>query len=286
MTVNRNNYEEYFLLYIDRELNGNDTQMVEEFVRRHPDLEKELTALKQTVAVPPEIVFEHKEILLRDEKERRLFPVYLWRIAAALLIVLAGTWFLVMTGKLRKPGHPAADSREMTIKMDAKNKRTAAEIKTENTQNAASVKKTDADSLHAGNLRKTRRAVVRQQPGSDLLSPDSNPIQQKLNTAKQNGSNPVGKTNPDPDQNKMLPEIIMPSSIRSGGQRPPLSTVNRQPSTNQPSSSSESILVFDNKNRTISGFFKKMMSASPEDATADNRRQKIRVSVFQFNLKK
>lgn len=311
MTVNRNNYEEYFLLYIDRELNGNDTQMVEEFVRRHPDLEKELTALKQTVAVPPEIVFEHKEILLRDEKERRLFPVYLWRIAAALLIVLAGTWFLVMTGKLRKPGHPAADSREMTIKMDAKNKRTAAEIKTENTQNAASVKKTDADSLHAGNLRKTRMAVVRQQPGSDLLSPDSNPIQQKLNTAKQNGSNPVGKANPDPAndfpqaalsanqdirqpsmdlpeiaQNKMLPEIIMPSSIRSGGQRSPLSTVNRQPSTNQPSSSSQSILVFDNKNRTVSGFFKKMMSASPEDATADNRRQKIRVSVFQFNLKK
>jgi len=244
MTVNRNNYEEYFLLYIDRELNGNERKMVEEFVRRHPDLEKELTALKQTVAVPPEIVFEHKEILLRDEKERRLFPVYLWRIAATLLIVLAGAWFLMMTGKPRKPGQPLADFRETAIKMDAKHERAAAELKTENTQSSVSVKKTDTDPLLAGHLRKTGIHVVRQQPGSDLLSPDSNPIQQKLNTAKQNGRNPVGKTNPDPEadfpeistsekqvnphpaidlpgveQNKILPETTKLSSIPSSGER-------------------------------------------------------------------
>ncbi|MFI5194945.1 MAG: hypothetical protein ACHQD7_12850, partial [Chitinophagales bacterium] len=90
---------------------------------------------------------------------------------------------------------------------------------------------------------------------------------------------------PGIEQNKMLSETTNLSLGPSGGQRPPLSTVNRQPSTKQPSSS-ESILVFDNKNKTVSGFFKKMMSGSPEDATADNQRQKIRVSVFQFNFKK
>lgn len=314
MTVNRNNYEEYFLLYIDRELNGNERQMVEEFVRRHPDLEKELTALKQTIAVPPEIVFEHKEILFRDEKERRLFPVYLWRVAAALLIVLTGAWFLMMTGKPRKPGQPTADSREMAIKMHAKHERTAVERKTEKTQNAVSIKKTEADSLLAGHLRKTGILVIRQEPRSDLVSAGSNPIQQKINAAKQNDRNTMEKASPDPDadfpetavsekqvnphpaldlpgieQNKILPETTNLSSMPSGGQRPPLST--KQPTSAslrraKASSSSESILVFDNKNKTVSGFFKKMMSGSPEDATADNQRQKIRVSVFQFNLKK
>ncbi len=50
MTINRNNYEEYFLLYIDRELADGERQMVEDFVRRHPDLEKELAALKQPLS--------------------------------------------------------------------------------------------------------------------------------------------------------------------------------------------------------------------------------------------
>jgi len=36
MTINRNNYEEYFLLYVDRELNGDEQNMVEEFVKLHP----------------------------------------------------------------------------------------------------------------------------------------------------------------------------------------------------------------------------------------------------------
>ncbi|MDP4130125.1 MAG: hypothetical protein Q8939_08180 [Bacteroidota bacterium] len=333
MTINRNNYEEYFLLYIDRELGDAERQMVEDFVRRHPDLEKELAALRQTVVLPPDLVFEHKEALLRDEKERRLFPLYLWRIAAALLIVLAGGWFLMMAGKTGKQDQPPADSLKIAVKKDAKHVKPSTELKTENRESSASAKKTYADFPRSRTLRKTGVPVIRQQPGSDLLSPDSNPVQQKLIAAKQNHRNPAETTNPHPAgdfpqtaatanqdnrqpsmdlpeiaRNEMLSgttipqsdqtgksEILNPSTINppspdsdersafskgSGGKGQPPSTINDQPSTAQ------SILVFDSKNKTVSGFFKKLLSGPPEDAVADNHRKRVSVSVFQFNLKK
>ena len=71
MTINRNNYEEYFLLYIDRELNRDEQLMVEDFVRLHPDLEKEFNLLKQTIALPPVVVLEGKDKLLKEENTFR-----------------------------------------------------------------------------------------------------------------------------------------------------------------------------------------------------------------------
>ena len=46
MIINRNNYEEYFLLYIDRELSTAEREAVEHFVTENPDLKPELEALQ------------------------------------------------------------------------------------------------------------------------------------------------------------------------------------------------------------------------------------------------
>ena len=40
--INMDNYEEYFLLYVDNELTGADKASVEEFVKMHPELKSEL----------------------------------------------------------------------------------------------------------------------------------------------------------------------------------------------------------------------------------------------------
>lgn len=66
-TINRNNYEEYFLLYIDNELDATARLAVENFVQQNTDLEVELKMLSQLKALPDEIIFDDKETLLRTE---------------------------------------------------------------------------------------------------------------------------------------------------------------------------------------------------------------------------
>ena len=68
MNIDRHNYEEYFLLYIDNELNGDQKKQVELFVRENPDLEEELVMLRQSRLIPDEsIVFDNKYLLMKEE---------------------------------------------------------------------------------------------------------------------------------------------------------------------------------------------------------------------------
>lgn len=64
--LNRHNYEEYFLLYIDDELNAAEKRAVEEFVNQYPDLKIELEMLQQSVLPPDPVVFHDKDVLLKN----------------------------------------------------------------------------------------------------------------------------------------------------------------------------------------------------------------------------
>src|SRR6478609_2443437 len=68
-TINRHNYEEFFLLYVDNELNTSLRHAVEDFAKQNPDLAIELDMLMQVKVLPGEIMFADKEILLRTEGE-------------------------------------------------------------------------------------------------------------------------------------------------------------------------------------------------------------------------
>ncbi len=65
--INRNNYEEFFLLYVDDELDAVSKLAVEDFIQQHADLAIELEMLMQAKSLPQEIVFADKESLLRTE---------------------------------------------------------------------------------------------------------------------------------------------------------------------------------------------------------------------------
>ena len=52
MNINRNNYEEYFLLYADKELSAEEKSTVEMFVKQNADLEEEFVMLQQSVVKP------------------------------------------------------------------------------------------------------------------------------------------------------------------------------------------------------------------------------------------
>lgn len=68
MKLDRNNYEEFFLLYVDNELTAEQRKSVEQFVQENPDLAMELDILQQTV-LPADnsVVFAGKDLLLKNE---------------------------------------------------------------------------------------------------------------------------------------------------------------------------------------------------------------------------
>lgn len=67
MNINRNNYEEFFLLYVDGELTSLEKDAVDAFIQQHPDLKTELDALKQAVLPIEQISFNAKENLFKNE---------------------------------------------------------------------------------------------------------------------------------------------------------------------------------------------------------------------------
>ncbi len=68
MKLDRNNYEEFFLLYVDNELTAAQKKSVEQFIQENPDLAMELEILQQTVvAADDSVVFTGKDALLKKE---------------------------------------------------------------------------------------------------------------------------------------------------------------------------------------------------------------------------
>lgn len=72
MNITRNNYEEFFLLYVDNELSAAERNAVELFVEQNPDLGKELQMLQQTVMNSEVVEFDDKETLKRTENVQLL----------------------------------------------------------------------------------------------------------------------------------------------------------------------------------------------------------------------
>jgi hypothetical protein len=102
MNVTRHNYEEYFLRYVDNELETEERRWVEQFARENPDLDEELSALKSAVLDAEEVLyFGDKGLLYREEAtaagSSRVIP--LWKkaipaVAAAILLLGAGAFWL------------------------------------------------------------------------------------------------------------------------------------------------------------------------------------------------
>jgi len=66
--INRSNYEEFFFLYVDNELDGKRREEVERFVDENADLSVELDMLMQTRVMPDNgVVFTNKDNLIRTE---------------------------------------------------------------------------------------------------------------------------------------------------------------------------------------------------------------------------
>jgi hypothetical protein len=66
MKIDRHNYEEFFILYMDNELSAEESRLVEQFAEENADLKEELDLLMQSRMLPDEeIVFADRDSLLK-----------------------------------------------------------------------------------------------------------------------------------------------------------------------------------------------------------------------------
>lgn len=107
MTLTRHNYEEFFLLYVDNELEPEDRVLVESFARVNPDLGAELQQLQRAVLRPDEeILAFDKNLLYRSEQTQRRPVLYMWRkelLAAASVLLLGGAFWLFRLSRTQPP---------------------------------------------------------------------------------------------------------------------------------------------------------------------------------------
>ena len=96
------NYEEYFVLYADGELNAEQQKEVEDFTAAHPQKKAELTLLERVKLQPDNaIVFTNKETLHRTEKTISRIISFQWRrMVAAAAITAIGSWLWMSAGNI------------------------------------------------------------------------------------------------------------------------------------------------------------------------------------------
>ena len=68
LPINLENYEEYFLLYVDNELTEAEKAAVDLFISQHPELREEWMMLMDTKLEPENILMDLKKDLYRSEK--------------------------------------------------------------------------------------------------------------------------------------------------------------------------------------------------------------------------
>jgi hypothetical protein len=102
--INFTNYEEYFLLYADNELNSEDRRAVEAFVAQSERLSKEFSWILQCRLEPDySISYENKEDLYRNSQDRKPLFITWYRMVAAAVLLLLGGWLVF---RLNKPSVP------------------------------------------------------------------------------------------------------------------------------------------------------------------------------------
>jgi len=121
-TININNYEAFFVLYADNELNNAEQASVEKFVYQNPALQSEFELIQSTkLEADKSVVYEHKEELYRHEKDEKVVPFIIniryWKwVAAAVLIVLAGFIWMNQTGTNKLPDTTVAKENKKETK--------------------------------------------------------------------------------------------------------------------------------------------------------------------------
>ena len=307
MDINRNNYETFFLLCLDKELGPAEMKQVEIFLIENADLQKEFYNLQQTILMPGDMVFERKETLLRVKEKRRIVPLYWVRIAAAIVVLITGSWFVITlvknnSGKISgKEGisftNPlSSDKRVVSTNTLTKNKDiqpAANRITGNSNQGETAVQNNTIKAVvvtNAGRKNKNDLKFTNKQLQSELqnILLVGVPEAEVVDLQKSNPAVNLQSTGPvkDMDSNQIRPSSDMKAPallIAENNSNEQIKDENEHlKETDFQSDNAISVIALNDRNKAITGFFKKLTKRAPEDETTKNTR-KLRVSVFQIS---
>ena len=113
--IDETNYEEKFILYHDAELNKDKENKVNEFLANNPQFLTEFNLFSQSKLIADEhIVFDKKQLLLKDEPKGKVVPLIYWRALAAAMIAGLGIWFSFSYLNQSKISSPAIATAPIT----------------------------------------------------------------------------------------------------------------------------------------------------------------------------
>ena len=298
MEINRDNYETFFLLYMDAELNPSERKSLEKFLRENTDLQKEFDDLAMTIQIPSAVVFDQKEILYRKEEKRRVIPVYWLRIAAVIMLILAGGWW-VMTISGKKEAEALVSNRTSQKRLSAEEKNKYADIplgqlNTEQRQWDAPVKEIPKSrkSVALNQAPKVRREIPQENTGDSqgLQDQQQDPVSEEITVAKPKSMegfeirSGAVRFAQGPKQITVLAAAQTPQlALTVEGEDQNL--LQERESSIEPDFQTEnsiSVVALNDKNKSITGILKKLTASAPEGQTANTTR-KLRISVFQFS---
>ncbi len=214
-----NSIDEELLLYIDNELADEQKIEIEQRLKKDKAFQLQYADLLKTKPGSPEkIVYPYKKELYRYE-EKKPFPVYWMRIAAAVVIILSMGIFVFTYES--KPGVVIADGTKtmQPVKEIEKADLVKADlaIKTESTKpvkpDVAKTANTDNAPNLVKNLEKKKLQLIKKQPV--VLSPEENqsPVIAKKQQKRPDENNIVvnRKTEDAPQQTINIPSVTPPS---------------------------------------------------------------------------
>ena len=117
--INTDNYEEYFLLFLDNELGKIERNAVEKFILQHPHLQEQFTQLQQTILPIENLLFVDKKVLFRSQKEDwriAIFSVQRMAVAAAIIGIALVAWWLTSDSNKQLPTQSLAITTTTSIK--------------------------------------------------------------------------------------------------------------------------------------------------------------------------
>jgi hypothetical protein len=307
--INNTNYEEFFLLYTDGELDSAGKKAVEEFASHHTYLHEELALLQRARLDPDDtILFEHKEILYKKEEDRKVFWLPRLRIAAAILILLAG--YLVFRNSVTYTGKPVVSGVEP--RTATANKPVAPVAGNEIKKEQPAVTQTIPDPLY--NTDRKKETIVQQEKKAKPAKLPVRPNREKTRNDKDvfTANLPAKKEfrKPDNDQPPAIvknePAIdtdIKSSLLKSPGNMPvvkenePVADIaagRPEPNpfvnhavVNEPEADAENnvnISAFPSKKNKMRGFFRKVSRVFEKTTNVDDDRNKRDVLIGNFQI--